>query len=110
MAAVPNQFSVEREKFKQCLQSDSVENARRALLYPLFQKLFKEKFKIENDAAGADVYIVGQLIVESKTEFKQWLDGLFQALHYHRKAGLGFHTIMVVAKEFVGIWKVNKLP
>ncbi len=110
MASVPNQFSVEREKFKQCLQSDSVENARRALLYPLFQKLFKEKFKIENDAAGADVYIVGQLIVESKTEFKQWLDGLFQALHYHRKAGLAFHTIMVVAKEFVGIWKVNKLP
>jgi len=103
-------FGPELEKFKEYLKSSSVENARRALLYPLFQKLFKERFKIENDAKGADVYIDGQLIVESKTEFKQWLDGLFQALHYHRKFGLGFHTIMVVAREFVGIWKVDKLP
>ncbi len=103
-------FGSELDKFKQYLQSASVENARRALLYPLFQKLFKEKFKIENDAAGADVYIVGQLVVESKTEHKQWLEGLFQALHYHRKFGLGFHTIMVIAREYIGIWKVNKLP
>lgn len=103
-------FGPELEKFKSYLRSESVENARRALLYPLFHKLFKDRFKIENDAKGADIYIEGQLIVESKTEYKQWLEGLFQALHYHRKFGLGFHTIMVVAKEFVGIWKVNKLP
>jgi len=103
-------YGLELEKFKEYLRSNSVENARRALLYPLFQKLFKEKFKIENDGAGADVYIVGQLIVESKTEAKQWLDGLFQAIHYHRKFGLGYHTIMVIAHEFVGIWKVDKLP
>jgi len=103
-------YGPELEKFKAYLKSNSVENARRALLYPLFQKLFKERFKIENDAKGADVYIDGQLVIESKTEYKQWLDGLFQALHYHRKFGLGFHTIMVVAREFVGIWKVDKLP
>ena len=103
-------YGPELDKFKEYLRSKSVENARRALLYPLFQKLFKDRFKIENDAKGADVYIDGQLIVESKTEFKQWLDGLFQALHYHRKYGLGFHTIMVIANEFIGIWKVNKLP
>jgi len=103
-------YGPELDKFKQYLRSESVENARRALLYPLFQKLFKDRFKIENDAKGADVYIDGQLIVESKTEYKQWLEGLFQALHYHRKFGLGFHTIMVIANEFIGIWKVNKLP
>lgn len=108
--ATQNEYTQELDKFRQYLKSGSVENARRALLYPLFQKQFKDKFKIENDAAGADVYIVGQLIVESKTEFKQWLAGLFQALHYHRKHGLAFHTVMVVAREFVGIWKVNKLP
>ena len=103
-------FGSELDKFKQYLRSESVENARRALLYPLFQNLFKQRFKIENDAKGADVYIDGQLIVESKTQYKQWLEGLFQAIHYHRKFGLGFHTIMVIAREFVGIWKVNKLP
>ncbi|HWB24262.1 MAG TPA: hypothetical protein VG738_02230 [Chitinophagaceae bacterium] len=103
-------FGPELEKFKEYLRSSSVENARRALLYPLFQKLFKEKFKIENDAKGADVYVVGQLVVESKTDSKQWLEGLFQALHYHRREGLAFHTIMVVAREFIGIWKVTKLP
>ncbi len=108
--AIQNEYTQELDKFRQYLKSGSVENARRALLYPLFQKHFKDKFKIENDAAGADVYIVGQLIVESKSEFKQWLAGLFQALHYHRKHGLAFHTVMVVAREFVGIWKVNKLP
>ena len=108
--ATKTEFGFEIDKFREYIKSDSVENARRALLYPLFQKLFKDKFKIENDAEGADVYIVGQLIVECKTDFKQWLDGLFQALHYHRKGGLGFHTIMIIAKDFIGIWKVNKLP
>ncbi len=100
----------ELEKFKQYLRSESSEDARRPLLYPLFQKLFKDKFKIESDARGADVYIEGSLIVEAKTKQSQWLDGFYQALHYRKRYGLGYHTVMVVAHKFVGIWKVNKLP
>jgi hypothetical protein len=100
----------ELELFKQYLRSESKENARSPYLYPLFQKLFKDKFKIESDACGADVYIDGALIVESKTESSQWLDGFYQALHYQRRFGLAYNTIMVVANRFVGIWKVNKLP
>ncbi len=59
----------ELKQLKKYLKSDSNEEARRPLLYPLFQKLYKDKFKIESDACGADVYIEGQLIVESKTDW-----------------------------------------
>lgn len=103
-------FGNELELFKKYLKSDSNENARSPYLYPLFQKLFKDKFKTESDACGADVYIEGALIVESKTDSSQWLEGFYQALHYQRKFGLAYNTVMVVANRFAGIWKVNKLP
>jgi hypothetical protein len=67
---------------KNYLSSDSSEKSRQHLLYPVFQILFKEKFKIENDAKGADVYVEGRLIVESKTSHSQWLEGFYQALHF----------------------------
>jgi len=108
MAQTP--FGYELDLFKNYLKSESNENARSPYLYPLFQKLFKDKFKTESDACGADVYIDGALIVESKTDSSQWLDGFYQAMHYQRKHGLAYNTIMVVANRFVGIWKVNKLP
>ena len=94
----------------QYLQSESNEDARRPLLYPVFRSLFKEKFKIESDAKGADVYIEGQLLVESKTDFSQWLEGFYQGLHYQRRYGLAYHTVMVVANRFCGIWKLDNLP
>jgi hypothetical protein len=103
-------FSEELEAFKEYLKSTSSEKAKNHLLYPLFRKLFKEGFKIETDAQGADVYIEGQLIVEAKSTKDQWLDGFFQALHYQRKFGLTYNTIMVVAQKFVAIWKLDKLP
>ena len=100
----------ELESFKKYLRSTYNEDARRPLLYPLFKKLFADKMKIESAACGADVYIDGQLIVEAKTDFSDWLPGFYQALHYQKKYGLGYHTVMVVAREFIGIWKLNKLP
>lgn len=103
-------FSDELELFKEYLKSDSNEDAKRPLLYPLFKKLYGDKFKVESDTFGADIYIQGKLIVESKTNYSQWLDGFYQALHYRRKFGLVYNTIMVIAHNFVGIWKVNKLP
>ena len=102
--------SDELEKFKDYLRSESSEKSRQHNLYPLFHKLFKDKFKIENDAKGADVYVEGQLIIESKTDFSQWLEGFYQALHYQRKFGLTYNTIIVVAHKFVAIWKLNKVP
>ncbi|MEO7310944.1 MAG: hypothetical protein ABIX01_11145 [Chitinophagaceae bacterium] len=107
--AAPN-FSAELEQLKQYLKSDSNEDARRPLLFPLFAKLYRDKFKTESEACGADVYIEGQLIVESKTDSSQWLEGFYQALHYQKRYGLAYNTVMVVANRFVGIWKVNKLP
>lgn len=103
-------FGEELEKFKEYLKSESSEKSRQHNLYPLFQKLFKDKFKIENDAQGADIYVEGALIVESKSTFPQWLEGFYQALHYQRKFGLSYNTVIVVAHKFVGIWKLNKLP
>ena len=104
------QFADELDKLRQYLRSESNEDAKRPLLYPLFQTLFKDKFKIESDAKGADLYVAGQIIVEAKTDSSQWLEGFYQALHYQKKFGLTYNSIMVVAHNFVAIWKVNKLP
>jgi len=103
-------YNEELKQFKEYLKSESNEDAKRPLLYPLFQKLNKEKFKIESDACGADVYIEGQIIVESKTNYSDWLEGFYQALHYHKRHGLVYSIVVVIAHKFVGIWRVNKLP
>jgi len=55
----------ELELFREYLRSDSNENAKTPLLHPLFRKLFGDKFRIESDVHGADVYVAGQLIVET---------------------------------------------
>jgi hypothetical protein len=92
------------------LRSESSEKARQDLLYDFIKPIFPGKLKIETDAKGADAYIEGKLIVESKTSDTDWLKGFYQALHYQRKFGLTYSTIMVVAHKFVAIWKLNKLP
>lgn len=38
------------------------------------------------------------------------MEGLYQALHYHRRHGLAFNSVMVIAHQFCGIWKVKNLP
>ena len=101
----------ELEKLKQYLNCDTDKETKSALLSPLFQKLFgKDKFKIESNANGADVYIEGTLLVEAKTKYNQWLKGFYQAFHYQRKFGLTYNTVLVIAHQFVGIWRVDKLP
>jgi hypothetical protein len=103
-------FTEEIKQLKKYLYSESNEDAKRPLLYPFFKKLNPDKFKIESDACGADVYIEGQIIVEAKSHYSDWLDGFYQALHYHKKHGLVYSVVVVIAHKFVGIWKVNKLP
>ncbi|MBC7553906.1 MAG: hypothetical protein H7257_08000, partial [Taibaiella sp.] len=103
-------FGAELEDLAKYLKSTDNEDAKRQLLFPLFKKLFKEKFVTESAAAGADVYIEGQIIVECKTDFPQWLEGFYQALHYNKKHGLAFNSVMVIAHNFCAIWKLKKLP
>lgn len=100
----------ELKKFTDYLRSESSENAKRADLFPLFKKLFKDKLKSESDANGADVYVEGKLIVECKSTESQWLEGFYQALHYQKKYGLAYNTILVIAHKFVAIWKLSSLP
>lgn len=108
--AKSNIFFSELKQLKEYIKSDSNEDAKRPLLYPLFKKLYKDKFKIESDANNADIYIEGTLIVEAKSNYSDWLAGFYQALHYQKKFGLAYSAIIVIAHKFVGIWKVNKIP
>ncbi len=100
---------IELQGIRKYITSDLNEDAKRPLIYPLFKKLFADKFKIESDAEGADTYIKGELLVELKSKYEQWLEGFYQALHYSKK-GLSFTTICVITKNFIGLWKFNDLP
>ncbi len=94
------------------IESNSNEDAKRPLLYPLFTKVFPNKFSVESDknTHGADGYVEGQLIVEAKTNFTQWVEGFYQALHYKKRFGLSYNSIMVISNEFCAIWKIKNLP
>jgi hypothetical protein len=103
-------YTEELKKLKEYIKSESNEDAKRPLLYPLFKKLFNNKFKCESDACGSDIYIEGNILVEAKTDFYDWMEGFYQGLHYSKKFGLAYNMLIVIAHKFVGIWKVNKLP
>jgi len=94
---------------RECLLNGKNEDANRPLAYSFFRGLFGKKFKVESDASGADGYVEGRLLVELKTESKDWLKGFYQGLHY-QKLGLSFPNICVLANRFVGLWKVSGLP
>jgi hypothetical protein len=99
----------ELNHLEEYLLNPGTEKAKDHLVFPLFQKLFGSKFKKESDAAGADIYIEGKLLVELKSDYDDYLKGFYQALHY-AKLGLTFSAICVIAKRFVAVWKVNKIP
>ena len=105
-------YDKELRDLQKYIESNENEDAKRQLLYPLFTKLFPNKFSIESakNTHGADGYVEGQLIVEAKTNFSQWLDGFYQALHYKKKFGLSYNSIMVISNEFCAIWKIKNLP
>jgi hypothetical protein len=105
-------YDQELRSLQKYIESNENEDAKRQLLYPLFTKIFPNKFSIESakNTHGADGYVEGQLIVEAKTNFTQWLDGFYQALHYKKKFGLSYNSIMVISHEFCAIWKIKNLP
>lgn len=105
-------FDNELRSLQKYIESNENEDAKRQLLYPLFTKVFPNKFSIESakNTHGADGYVEGKLIVEAKTNFTQWLEGFYQALHYKKKYGLSYNSIMVISHEFCAIWKIKNLP
>lgn len=105
-------YDAELRLLQKYIESNENEDAKRQLLYPLFTKLFPNKFSIESakNTHGADGYVEGQIIIEAKSNSTQWLEGFYQALHYKKKFGLSYNSIMVIAHEFCAIWKIKNLP
>jgi len=99
----------ELNQLKEYLLNPGTERAKDYLVFPLLKKLFGSKFKKESDAAGADAYVEGKLLVELKSNYEDYLKGFYQALHY-AKLGLTFSAICIVARKFIAIWKVNNIP
>jgi hypothetical protein len=102
-------FGIELDNIRTYLTNDSNEDAKRKLVYPLFVKLFGDKFKTESDAQGADGYVEGKLVLELKTKSFDWLAGFYQALHYAKK-GLSFPTVVVISEKFLAVWKLKNIP
>jgi hypothetical protein len=100
----------EMKLLTQYLLSKSPEDSKRQLLFPFFQLLYGDGFKTETDARGADGYVEGVFILEAKTDFSDWLEGFYQALHYHKRYGLAYQIILVIAHKFIGVWRVNRIP
>lgn len=97
------------KQFEKYLLNSGAERSKDHLAFPLFQKLFGNKFRKEADAEGADTYVEGKLLVELKSDSDDWRKGFYQALHYAKK-GLTFSATCVVAQKFVAVWKVNSIP
>jgi hypothetical protein len=102
-------FKKELSGISEYLKSDANENAKTHLIYPLFKKLYGKDFKIESEAANADTYIQGKLVVELKSKKSQWLAGFYQSLHYSKK-GLSYPVVCVITKGFLGLWNIKDIP
>ena len=102
-------LSKELNGVKKYILAPESEAAKRNQIDSYFKKLFPKEYKVETDAEGADIYIVGKLVVELKTKNEDWLKGFYQALHYAKK-GLSFNNICVVTHDFLGFWRISAIP
>jgi hypothetical protein len=84
------------------------EKANEDLALAYFRYICGESFERQKDAHGADGYVPGALVLELKGRTNDWLSGLFQALAY-QNCGLDFSQIVVAAKQFLAIWRVNDI-
>lgn len=98
------------ESLREYITSTKNEDSKRHLAYDFFKEAFKgKKISFESDASRSDIYIEGQLVIELKGSFLDFLDGFYQALHYKKK-GLAFSAVCVITEKFIGLWKVNDIP
>lgn len=73
-------YHAELQQLIKYLYSESSEDAKRPLLFPLFQKLNKEKFKSESDASSTDIHneetaehaLAFALVTKIKELHKKW--------------------------------------
>jgi hypothetical protein len=103
-------FSEALESLKQFLKSDKKDDKQKGLLFPLFKILFGKSFKTFSNTDFPDGYVEGKLILLVKNDDYQWLEGFFQSLHFHKKYGFDYHTLIIVAHNYVGIWSLENLP
>ena len=87
----------------------SSEDAKASAVREFYSELFKDQFTYESNASKADGYVRNRMVIELKGKHDDWLPGFYQALHYAKK-GLGFAHITVLADNFIGLWRVNKIP
>ncbi len=83
------------------------EKANEDLALGYFRKLFPE-FVRQVEATGADGYVPGRFVLELKGHTGDWFAGLLQGVAYKRD--LDFSTIVVAAKQFLAVWRLEDLP
>lgn len=84
------------------------EKANEVLALGYFRKLYGDAFQRQKDAHGGDGYVPGSFILELKGQTNDWLCGFFQALAY-QNLGCDFSQIVVAAKNFLAIWRVDEI-
>jgi hypothetical protein len=85
------------------------EKANEDLAIAFFRKAFGEAFTRQKEAKQSDGYVAGLFVLELKGKTNNWLSGLFQALAY-RNRGLHYSQIVVAAKNFLAVWRVEDIP
>lgn len=89
--------------------SHPFERANEDLALAYFRRAFGDAFQRQADAKRADGYVAGLFVLELKGRTNDWLSGLLQGLAY-RNEELDFAQIVVVAKNFLAIWRVDEIP
>jgi len=88
--------------------SKPTEKANEDLAIGYFRTLFPETFIRQSEAKGADGYVPGRFVLELKGKTNDWLAGLCQGIAYKRD--LDFSTVIVAAKDFLAIWRLEHIP
>lgn len=85
------------------------ERANEDLALNYFRVVFGDGFTRQHDAKRSDGYVPGHFVLELKGATKNWFSGFFQALAY-RNLELDFGQVVVAAKNFLAVWRVDQLP
>ena len=89
--------------------SQPEEKANEDLAIAYFRQLYPKTFTRQKEANGADGYVPGSFVLELKGKMADWQSGFFQALAYKNK-GLDFNQIVVAARDFLVLWRVDGIP
>lgn len=84
------------------------EKSSEDLVLTYFRTLYPSSFQRQAAATGADGYVPGHFILELKGRTNDWFSAVCQSVAYNRE--LDFSTIVVAAKEFLGVWLVEDIP